>query len=376
MPTSTTRRLLAVLAVAALTTGAAALAPAVAQTQPVAPGDVGPGTPTYAVGRRTIEVTSEPGRTLTADVWYPADDAAVAGVAKSTYQFPGLQYTSTVAYDSPPVSADGPFPLVVYSHGSGGLRYVSAFLTEALAARGFVVISVDHTGNTALDTFAGTTLPRKEIVRLRPADIHAEIDAMAAASADPAGPFAGAVDADRVGLVGHSAGGTGVLKTATAEGDVLADSRIKAVVGLAAYGAPVTDAELASIEVPTMLISGTLDDVVPIKPETERLWKQLRSSAPRYRVDLKGAGHQSFSDVCLYQQIVEATPGVAEPVAKAVDDFAADACLPKFLPIEDAHLLIDRYAIGFLERFVQDDKAAEKLLEPTRPKVVSVDVER
>jgi predicted dienelactone hydrolase len=365
------RRLLAGLVVATLALGATAAA----QTQPVAPGDVGPGTPTYEVGRTTIEVTSEPGRTLDADVWYPADAAAVAGVPKSIYRFPGLQYTSTVAYDSPPVSGEGPFPLVVYSHGSGGLRYISAYLTEALAARGFVVIAVDHTGNTAIDAFAGTTLPREEIARLRPVDIRAEIDAMAAANDDPASPFAGAIDAKDVGLIGHSAGGTGALITASGRGEAPADPRVKAVVGLAAYTDPLTDEELARIDVPVMLISGSLDDVTPIRPQTTRAWKELEAT-PRYRVDLEGGGHQSFSDVCFYQQVVEATPDVAAPVAEAIDGYAGDACLPKFLPIEEAHTLIDRYAIGFLERYLQGDKSAEKLLRPTEPKIVSLDVER
>ncbi len=47
----------------------------------------------------------------------------------------------------PPAAGD--FPLVIYSHGNGGLRYVSAFLTEHLASHGFVVMAPDHTGNTA-----------------------------------------------------------------------------------------------------------------------------------------------------------------------------------------------------------------------------------
>lgn len=55
------------------------------------------------------------------------------------------------------MAAPGPFPLVVYSHGNGGLRYVSAFLTEHLASHGFIVVAPDHVGNTAIDSFAGFT---------------------------------------------------------------------------------------------------------------------------------------------------------------------------------------------------------------------------
>ena len=340
---------------------------------PPGPGDVGPGAPTNAVGRRTIQIPSEPGRTLTADVWYPADAAAVTGVARSTYTFPGLSYTSSVAFDAPPISGAGPFPLVVYSHGSGGLRYISAYLAEALAGRGFVVVAVDHTGNTAIDDFAKTTLPRKEILRLRPVDIRAEIDAMAAASADPTDPFAGAIDTTRVGLVGHSAGGTGVLMIAAGHDGVAAEKRVRGVVGLAAYVDPVSELELARLTTPVMLISGTLDTTTPIKTQTERAWKRIPGD-PAYRVDLRGAGHQSFSDVCYYAKLVAAKPELPATIVEAVKSRTDEACTPKFLPITAAHMLINRYAIGFLERYVKGDKAAARWLKPTQPKIVSVQV--
>ena len=88
----------------------------------------------------------------------------MAGIEKTVYAIPGASYTSTVAYDAPPVAPGGPFPLIVYSHGSSGQRFISAYLTEALAARGYVVVAVDHTGDTAVDQFTDTTLPRREIV--------------------------------------------------------------------------------------------------------------------------------------------------------------------------------------------------------------------
>lgn len=369
-----TRLTAAATALAVVAALLAIAAPALAQTVPPAPGDVGPGKPEYPVGRTTIQITSEPGRTLDADVWYPANEESLVAIPKSTYEFPGISYTSTLAYDSPPVASGGPFPLIVYSHGSGGLRYVSAFLTEALAARGFVVIAVDHTGNTALDAFAGTTLPRKEIARLRPVDIRAEIDAMVAANDDPLGPFAGAIDTSRIGLVGHSAGAGGILKFA-AEGGTAAGTDLRALVGLGPAVNGVTDEELASIETPTMLVSGTLDDVTPIKTQTERAVREL-GSHPLYRVDLRDAGHQSFSDVCYYQDLAQSKPETAAPIVEAINAYAEDACPEQFLPSEQAHRLIDRYVIGFFERYVEGDKAAQRWLAPTQSKVVDLQVER
>ncbi len=342
-------------------------------TSPVAPGDVGPGPATYSVGRRSVNVTVAPGRVLDADIWYPAAAADVTGVEKSVYEFPGITYPSTVAFASPPVSSDGPFPLVVYSHGSGGLRYISAFLTEALAARGFVVISVDHTGNTAIDEFSGSTLTPQQVLPLRPEDIRAEIDFMAAANANAASPFSGAVDTDNVGLVGHSAGGTGVLMTVSGSNGTAGDKRVKGVVGLAAYTEPISDSELKNIKIPTMLISGTLDTTTPIKAQTTRAWKFIPGD-PGYRVDLKGAGHQSFSDVCYYEELVDAKPELAPSLVEAVKSRTDEACTPKFFNINTAHKLIDRYAIGFMERYVAGEKAAAKWLKPVPGKTVTVTV--
>lgn len=358
------------------TAGAEVRRPVHAQTlagEPAAPGDVGPGRPAYAVGRRTIGVTSEPGRTVPVDVWYPAAPSTTG--AKTVYAIPGASYTSSVAFDAPPVAAGGPFPLVVYSHGSGGQRFISAFLTEALAARGYVVVAADHLGNTALDQFTGSTATPAEIARLRPVDIRAEITALAAASADATSPFAGAVDARRVGLVGHSAGGAGVLFTAAGRDGAAVPDGLRAVVGLGTYVEPVTDAELKRIRTPTLLMSGTLDDTTPIDTETVRAWKGL-GSGPLVRVDLTGGGHQSYTDVCYYSKLVDARPDLAPAIRDAIKSRDDAACTARFLEIERAHRIIDRWVIGFLDRYVRGDRKADKLLRAEDPKIEVVKVRR
>lgn len=106
------------------------------------------------MGTTTVEVTGARGRTLPTQVWYPVDTSVAATAESATYEFPGIEVPSGAVAGAPP--ADGEFPLVIYSHGNGGIRYVSSFLTERLASHGFVVMAPDHTGNTALDTFLGT----------------------------------------------------------------------------------------------------------------------------------------------------------------------------------------------------------------------------
>ncbi len=110
-----------------------------------APGD-------WSVGVRTAEVTGARGRKLPVEIWYPVDPENTGDAQAATYPFPGLSVASETGLADAPV-APGPFPLVVYSHGNGGLNYVSAFLTEHLASHGFIVAAPNHTGNTAIDSF-------------------------------------------------------------------------------------------------------------------------------------------------------------------------------------------------------------------------------
>ena len=105
----------------------------------------------YDVGVQTITINAESERPLTVDVWFPIDDAGDAPLHQYTL-IPGAFDTSDLAVAaSPSAIAEGPFPLVIYSHGSGGLRYIASNYTETIASHGYIVASADHTGNTALD---------------------------------------------------------------------------------------------------------------------------------------------------------------------------------------------------------------------------------
>ncbi len=301
----------------------------------------------FGVGRRTVTVVdgTNGDRSLTVDIWYPTD--ATSG-APSTYTFaPGIQYDSAVALDSPAVSSGGPFPLAVYSHGSGGLRYVASYFTETLASHGVVVVAPDHAGNTTLDGVLGTTDAPDVIARNRPADVSAVITAMLDGSVAP--DVTAAVDGDHVGVVGHSFGGYTAL---AAGGGVSAlgispDDRVDAVVAMAPAAGLLSDADLAADDLPTMVVSGTLDTTTPIDPNTERV-ASLVTGRPLYRVDLVGATHQSFTDVCQYVPILENLPAVTPAIRDLLRQEAGNTCDPEVLDPELAHQLIDRYAIAFL----------------------------
>jgi predicted dienelactone hydrolase len=127
--------------------GAVATRPSVPQGLHAGPPDA-PGR--YDVGLSTVRMVdpARTDRTLTVDIWYPADKRSDAPTASLDLVFARLPLPGVLAG---PEAARGSFPLVVFSHGNGGVRFQSWFLMQALASHGFVVAAPDHAGNTAID---------------------------------------------------------------------------------------------------------------------------------------------------------------------------------------------------------------------------------
>ena len=128
-------------------------------------------------------------RPLTVEVWYPATLAA-GQTETTTYQDalgsgPGdakrpvvpFTFPGRAARDAAPNMAGGKYPLVIFSHGYPGSRYLMSYLAENLASKGYVVASIDHTDSTHADkaAFASTLLNRAQ-------DDQAVLDAVAALS--------------------------------------------------------------------------------------------------------------------------------------------------------------------------------------------------
>jgi predicted dienelactone hydrolase len=326
----------------------------------------------FAVGLRTITVTDaeRDGRSFQVDIWYPVNPDAADGVPAAEYSFiPGLGYTSEVSLADAP-AADGPFPLVIYSHGSGGFRWAATNVTEFLASRGFVVAAPDHPGNTALDAFTGSSTDTTVTANNRPGDISATIDALLAASADSSNPLAGRVDGEQIAVTGHSFGGFTSLATASghtnAVGTTTADPRVRAVVAFAPATRMLSDAELGAVDLPTLLVSGTLDETTPIENNTTRPW-DLVTGRPLLRVDITGAPHNSFADVCQLQEKVGQIPDVPPAVTEELDRRATEACAPQFLAYTEVQRITNAYTAAFLARHLSGSEAFTALLACSSP---------
>ena len=63
------------------------------------------------------------------------------------------------------------FPVVIFSHGKGGLRQQSTFYTAVLASHGYVVVSPDHEGDTIVELLRkdGVDIARRTVAKYREA---------------------------------------------------------------------------------------------------------------------------------------------------------------------------------------------------------------
>ena len=124
----------------------------------------------------------------------------------------------------------GSYPLILFSHSSGGQRQQSTFLCTHLSSHGYVVAALDHSEVIVPELMRreGETVEQKTVrveawIANRVPDIRFLLDQLlegvawdAEVNLDPA----------RIGIVGHSFGGWTALATPEADG------RIRAVVAL------------------------------------------------------------------------------------------------------------------------------------------------
>jgi alpha-beta hydrolase superfamily lysophospholipase len=243
----------------------------------------------WPVGARTVELDG-----LRVEVWYPAPLDSPSGLDPIVYDIrdslPESEQAKISDDDNPwqpcdcwrdlPVDADhGPYPVIVFVHGTASFRTQSLPQMVHWASRGFVVIAADHPGLRLADMLG--SLCGADMV---PQDLAGDVAAMlAAARGDtPELDFLGdRIDAARVGMAGHSAGGNAIAAFSS-------DAQV--LVPMAAGGTE-PGTELRS----TLVLGGTADSVVAYSQQQSGF---ADSPSPKRFVGITDAGHLTFSEIC------------------------------------------------------------------------------
>ncbi|MCO4762050.1 MAG: dienelactone hydrolase family protein [Myxococcales bacterium] len=323
----------------------------------------------YPVGVIELETIGAHGRKLPTQIWYPAITGGKGEVAKYMLGLVKSPRSALVGVEA----AEGKFPLIAFSHGNGGVKSQSVFLTEYLAAHGYVVVSPDHVGNTTLDIDNNLGA----VMSLwRPLDIKAAIDRVMTPTAKDPAWLKGLVHKDKVGMTGHSFGGyttlamTGiqidmpmgatvdcatpvgkpVCETTKVIGEApwnFGDKRIAVAVPLAhaLYGAKVlSHASAKKLKVPVVMMASNNDTLTPATKEAEPLFADLPGETAL--LTIQGGNHYSFANMCELS-------GVAPAQIKTM---IAQLCAADAKPtMAQTHATIAEHALAAFDIYLKGD---------------------
>ena len=211
-----------------------------------------------------------PQRTMPVTVYYPAEGEA----------------TKEVVDGAPPATDDGPFPLLVFSHGVNSAPLAYLLTLRAIASAGYVVVAATSPlGSNKTPGGGGIQDMDQQAL-----DVGFLIDRSLAASAGDEGPLAGMLDPDRVGTFGHSMGAVATMGAGLQE--CCLDDRIDAVAEWSGIlvplgGGPGEVAEEAK-DRPVLIVHGDSDGTVPYV-HGQNVYSQ--ASGPKYLVTLVGEPH-------------------------------------------------------------------------------------
>lgn len=215
-----------------------------------------------------------------------------------------------------PKTGDGPFPVIIFSHGLGGTREGYEYLGRHWASQGYVSVHLQHPGSDdAVWRNAAATDRMSAMHRAaanpdnainRPLDVSFAIDQLEKLNQEPS-PFWKKLDLDRIGVAGHSFGAFTTLAIAgqifapgLGRQSSLADPRIKAAVPMSA---PVPanrrrlDETYANIKIPCLHMTGTKDSspIGDTKPEERRLPFEHSNGSDQFLITFEDGDHGIFS---------------------------------------------------------------------------------
>ena len=207
------------------------------------------------------------------------------------------------------------FPVLIFSHGIGGLKTQNTTQMEEMASHGYVVFSCDHAYDAGVSIFPGdriifgkTNIPdnltkeekwnmRRAQLDYRAADIQFLLDEMDRENFLSVA-LKNSLDLEHIGVFGHSfGGGTSVVVASV-------DERIDACFGLDAWFLPI----------PSNVLNSDLNK--PFIHLGQVSWKEKENylkldtlagnnSAWSVRLDVQGATHYDFTDFSQFSKLTK-----------------------------------------------------------------------
>jgi dienelactone hydrolase len=243
------------------------------------------------------------------------------------------------------------YPVVVYSHHSGGNQRSATFLCRHLSSHGYVVAALEHVP-PAVD--GDLDERRRAVVATRVPDMRFLLDQVLGWSFDDAVP-----DPARIGAVGHSFGGWTVLSLP----DV--DDRVRSVVALAPGGnrnprpgilrSPLEFAWRRDVPVLYLVAEG--DVALPLSGMVELF---ERTPSARRMVRLRDADHVHFVDEIEAEHEAYRTAELPEELAYLAAEMRPYA---ELVPAGQAHLFTRGLTLAHFDATLRGITAAERFLD-------------
>ena len=230
--------------------------------------------------------------------------------------FPGpVELRASIHY---PTALAGPYPVVVFLHGrhatcfkggsqllqwpcTNGAQTIPSFqgydyVSQVLASNGYVVVSISANGVNAVDNlvFDLGALARAELLQ-KHLDI---LNGLNTAGGSPFGSkFVGKFDLTRVGTMGHSRGGEGVVRHYVLNNDLGAPYGIKAVFPLAPVDFNRFVVNNAALNVMLPYCDGDVSDLQGVHFYDDARYNVPGDLAPKHYELVMGANHNFYNTI-------------------------------------------------------------------------------
>ena len=303
--------------------------------------------------RETLSGNPSDPRELMVQIWYPVDPSFRGKRAQyrtkqvTSWRTGQLALVKTNAYLGAPIaSAQQSYPILVFSPSWSGQRVQNTFQVQELASHGYIVVGMDHPYGTDVTLFPDGRIARTKLgvgedyssqeafehfvreaeqqVKVRAEDARFVVDKLEEFNRqDPKGLLTGKLDLNRIGIFGHSLGGS-----VAAEACWL-DARFKAALDMDGMVAGESAREGSNCPIFFMME----EDVLPAKTALATLSSRDRRVAEfgyeqadlmevslnksgGYRMEIQGTTHRNFSDSPFFSPLKSLTGAGSIPTKR------------------------------------------------------------